>query len=120
MDGSEKMKTGLECFQNLKIEMQWQYSNFIQLKGPTALSCHVMSCHVMLVPPTALLPFSDFLFFLFSFFLLHRASTDHSNLVSSSSPPNLHCYSTNHQLPLPQATTTNLSVQAQPRKGLKS
>ena len=68
MDGSEKMKTGLECFQNLKIEMQWQYSNFIQLKGPTALSCHVM-----LVSPTALLPFSDFLFFLFSFFLLHRA-----------------------------------------------
>ena len=47
MDGSEKMKTGLECFQNLKIEMQWQYSNFIQLKGPTALSCHVMSCHVI-------------------------------------------------------------------------
>ena len=113
------MKTSFRCFQNLKTETQWQYDNFIQLMRPTALSCHVMPVH-----PTAL-SFSNSLFFLFSFlsfysphlhssfFLLHRVSTNHS--VSSSSPSNLHCSSTNHQLPLPQATTTNLLVQAQPR-----
>ena len=48
-------------FSKLENWNQWQYGNFIQLMGPTALSGHVMPMH-----PTSF-SFSDSHFFLFSF-----------------------------------------------------
>ena len=116
--GDGKWKQVLGVFKTWKLKFNGNMIISFNLWEPQF--CLVMSCQC-----TQQLSLSQTLFFLFSFlsfysphlhssfFLLHRVSTDHS--VSSSSPSNLHCSSTNHQLPLPQATTTNLLVQAQPR-----
>ena len=88
-----KMKTSFCCFQNLKTKTQWQYGNFIQLMGPTTLSCHVM--------PAACTQWLSLSQTLFSFFLF--SSSLHFFFYIE---PSLLLHK-----PLPQATTEPLKPQ---------
>ena len=79
------MKTHFRCFWFMRNELSWQYDNFIQLIGPTALSSHVMPACTNGSLSLSLFSFPFLVFFLSIllsrslhssfFFLLHGAST---------------------------------------------
>ena len=101
------MKTHFRCFWFMRNELSCQYDNFIQLIGPTALSCYVMPACTNGSVSLSLSLFSfPFLVFFLSI-LLSRSL--HSSFFFPFTQ-SLH-YSTNCKSSLPQATSEPLKSQ---------